>query len=117
LKSLWTDRDAQRCVDRYAPAVGEDVALRVYTARLIGAERRLVLHGGGNTSVKTAATTLFGETVAVLRVKGSGCDLATLEPEGLPAMQLEPLRRWRCCCTRSCPTSSSTTRTPTRCSS
>jgi rhamnose utilization protein RhaD (predicted bifunctional aldolase and dehydrogenase)/NAD(P)-dependent dehydrogenase (short-subunit alcohol dehydrogenase family) len=85
--------------DRVAQALGarasEPLALRTYTARLIGADAALVLHGGGNTSVKATATTLLGETIDVLHVKGSGWDLATIEPEGHPAVRLEPLRALR----------------------
>ena len=73
--------------------VGRDLALRVYTTRLLGGEPRLVLHGGGNTSVKTRAKDALGEQVEVMCVKGSGWDMATIEPGGLPAVRLEPLRR------------------------
>jgi rhamnose utilization protein RhaD (predicted bifunctional aldolase and dehydrogenase) len=71
--------------------VGEALALRTYSARLLGADPDLVLHGGGNTSVKTTVTGLLGETIPVLCVKGSGWDLATIEPPGHPAVRLEPL--------------------------
>jgi rhamnose utilization protein RhaD (predicted bifunctional aldolase and dehydrogenase)/NAD(P)-dependent dehydrogenase (short-subunit alcohol dehydrogenase family) len=76
-----------------AQGVNEDVALRVYTSRLLGAEPALVQHGGGNTSVKTAIRDPIGEDVAVICVKGSGWDLERIEPAGLPAVRLEPLRR------------------------
>jgi rhamnose utilization protein RhaD (predicted bifunctional aldolase and dehydrogenase)/NAD(P)-dependent dehydrogenase (short-subunit alcohol dehydrogenase family) len=93
MKSGWVDRDAEAVVDRYG--VGRDLALRVYTTRLLGADRRLVLHGGGNTSVKTRLPDLVGDEVDVLCVKGSGWDMATIEPAGLPAVRLEPLRKLR----------------------
>jgi len=96
MKSLWDENDARAAVERYAAAgVGEDLALRTYSARLLGAEPTLVLHGGGNTSVKTTARDLFGEEIAVLCVKGSGWDLATIEPAGHPAVRLAPLLRLR----------------------
>ena len=96
MKSLWDDADAAAAVARYAAqGVGEDLALRTYSARLLGADPSLVLHGGGNTSVKTTATDLFGDTIEVLCVKGSGWDLATIEPPGHPAVRLQPLRRLR----------------------
>ena len=76
-----------------AQGVNEDVALRVYTSRLLGREPALVQHGGGNTSVKTVAKDATGEEVAVICVKGSGWDLERIEPPGLPAVRLEPLRR------------------------
>jgi rhamnose utilization protein RhaD (predicted bifunctional aldolase and dehydrogenase)/NAD(P)-dependent dehydrogenase (short-subunit alcohol dehydrogenase family) len=96
MKSGWVDRDAEAATDRYGQAgIGRDVALRVYTTRLLGCEPKLVLHGGGNTSVKTRIRDLAGDDTDVLCVKGSGWDMATIEPAGLPAVRLEPLRRLR----------------------
>jgi rhamnose utilization protein RhaD (predicted bifunctional aldolase and dehydrogenase)/NAD(P)-dependent dehydrogenase (short-subunit alcohol dehydrogenase family) len=92
--SLWHDDEARRAVERYGQqGVGEDLALRVYTTRLLGGDPRLVLHGGGNTSVKTVAEDVTGDRLDVLCVKGSGWDMASIEPPGLPAVCLEPLRR------------------------
>ena len=96
MKSLWSDTDAAATVSRLAGrGIGEDVALRVYSSCLLGGDPNLVLHGGGNTSVKTEATDVLGDRVPVLRIKGSGWDLAALEPEGLPAVRLTPLLRAR----------------------
>ncbi|MBO20890.1 MAG: bifunctional aldolase/short-chain dehydrogenase, partial [Rhodospirillaceae bacterium] len=93
MKNLWSDRDARAYVQRYrAQGVNADVARRVYTTRLLGGDPRLVLHGGGNTSVKTVASDVTGESVDVLCVKGSGWDMGDIEPRGLPAVRLEPLR-------------------------
>ncbi len=93
MESLWCDSDAERSIQHHArQGINEDLALRVYTTRLLGHEPRLVLHGGGNTSVKTRMTDVTGEAVDVLCVKGSGWDMATIEPAGLPAVKLEPLR-------------------------
>ena len=77
------------------PGRNEDLALRVYTSRLIGSESTLVLHGGGNTSVKTSLPDDLGEPTPVLCVKGSGWDLGQIEPEGLPAVRLETLAALR----------------------
>ena len=94
MESLWSDSEAERFVERYAQqGENRDTALRVYTTRLLGGDPRLVLHGGGNTSVKTTAQDLLGDDVPVLRVKGSGWDMGDIEPAGLPAVRLEPLRR------------------------
>jgi rhamnose utilization protein RhaD (predicted bifunctional aldolase and dehydrogenase)/NAD(P)-dependent dehydrogenase (short-subunit alcohol dehydrogenase family) len=94
MRSLWSDAEAERLIDHYASAgVGRDLALRVYTSRLLGSEPKLVLHGGGNTSVKTIMKDLLDEEVEVLRVKGSGWDMAAIEPAGLPAVRLAPLRK------------------------
>jgi rhamnose utilization protein RhaD (predicted bifunctional aldolase and dehydrogenase)/NAD(P)-dependent dehydrogenase (short-subunit alcohol dehydrogenase family) len=93
MKSAWVDRDAEAAVARLnAP---RDLALRVYSTRLLGADRRLVLHGGGNTSLKTKAVDLNGDPVDVLYVKGSGADMAQIEPAGLPAVRLAPLLKLR----------------------
>lgn len=96
MKSAWVDSDAQAIVSQYAAdGISPDLALRVYTTRLLGRDPRLVLHGGGNTSVKTALTDLNGETVEVLCVKGSGWDMGAIEPAGLPAVRLAALRKAR----------------------
>ena len=96
MQSLWSDDDAQAAVEHYATqGVNEDLALRTYSARLLGRDPALVMHGGGNTSVKTTARDLFGEEVEVLCVKGSGWDLATIEPPGHPAVERAPLDRLR----------------------
>jgi rhamnose utilization protein RhaD (predicted bifunctional aldolase and dehydrogenase)/NAD(P)-dependent dehydrogenase (short-subunit alcohol dehydrogenase family) len=96
MQSQWSDDEAAAAVSRYATQ-GEsgDVALRTYSARLLGREATLVMHGGGNTSVKTVARDLFGDPVEVLRVKGSGWDLATIEPAGHPAVRIAPLIQLR----------------------
>ena len=96
MKSAWVDADAQAVVSRYeANGVAADLALRVYTTRLLGRDPKLVLHGGGNTSVKTRTRDLNGETVDVLCVKGSGWDMGQIEPPGLPAVRLDQLRKTR----------------------
>lgn len=96
MESLWRDRDAADYIARYGErGIGEDLALRVYTTRLLGGDPRLVLHGGGNTSVKTRMKDLLGDEHEVLCVKGSGWDMAVIEPEGLPAVRLAPLQRLR----------------------
>jgi rhamnose utilization protein RhaD (predicted bifunctional aldolase and dehydrogenase)/NAD(P)-dependent dehydrogenase (short-subunit alcohol dehydrogenase family) len=96
MKSRWSDTEAKEFIDRYAPkGVNADLALRTYTTRLLGGDPKLVLHGGGNTSVKTHVKDILGDDVSVLCVKGSGWDMGNIEPEGLPAVRLEPLRRLR----------------------
>src|SRR5579885_3349079 len=96
MRSRWSDQDAEATVARYADAgVGRDLALRVYTPRLLGGDPALVLHGGGNSSLKTAAADLLGDTAEVICIKGSGWDMAAIEPAGLPAVRLPALRRLR----------------------
>jgi rhamnulose-1-phosphate aldolase/alcohol dehydrogenase len=92
MKNRWSDQDARDAIAHYAAkGVNEDLALRVYTSRLIGVEPELVIHGGGNTSVKTTMRDFLGHEREVLCVKGSGWNLDTIEPEGLPAVLLEPI--------------------------
>jgi rhamnose utilization protein RhaD (predicted bifunctional aldolase and dehydrogenase)/NAD(P)-dependent dehydrogenase (short-subunit alcohol dehydrogenase family) len=96
MQSGWVDSEAQAVVDRYArQGVSRDLALRVYTTRLLGRDPRLVLHGGGNTSVKTTLPDLLDEAVEVLCIKGSGADMAAIEPPGMPAVRLDRLRKLR----------------------
>lgn len=94
MQSAWNDRDADAIISRYAN-FGRDLALRVYTTRLLGQDPSLVLHGGGNTSVKTRFSDLNGDATDVLCVKGSGWDMGTIEPAGLPAVRLAPLLKLR----------------------
>jgi len=86
MKSLWNEKEAK-------PYLNDPLQARVYTSRLLGREPALVLHGGGNTSVKTTAPDIFGDPVEVLYVKGSGWDLATIEAAGFPAVRLSVLQR------------------------
>ena len=96
MKSRWSDAEAKEFVARYAKqGVGEDLALRTYTTRLLGSDPKLVLHGGGNTSVKTTLRDQLGDAAEVICVKGSGWDMGNIEPAGLPAVRLAPLRRLR----------------------
>ncbi|MEB3318553.1 MAG: bifunctional aldolase/short-chain dehydrogenase [Cyanobacteriota bacterium] len=96
MKHRWSDAAAREAIDHWgARGVAEPLALRTYSARLLGADPELVLHGGGNTSVKTSVVGLLGEAIPVLCVKGSGWDLATIEPPGHPAVRLEPLQALR----------------------
>ena len=96
MQSRWNEAEARQIVADYAQVgIGEDVALRIYTARLLGRDPLLVLHGGGNTSVKTQMTDLLGERHEVLCVKGSGWDMGAIEPAGLPAVKLGSLRKLR----------------------
>jgi len=96
MKSAWVERDAKHAVDRYGKAgIDADLALRIYSTQLLGRNAKLVLHGGGNTSLKTTARDLLGEDVAVLHVKGSGWDMGAIAPAGMPAVRLDPLRKLR----------------------
>ena len=96
MKSAWVERDAKLAVGRYGKAgIARDLTLRIYSTRLLGRDAKLVLHGGGNASLKTIERDLAGNEVAVLRVKGSGWDMGSIGPAGFPAVRLEPLRTLR----------------------
>ncbi len=86
MKSRWDQDEVRQCGD-------DALALRVYSSRLLGQEPGLVLHGGGNTSVKARRRNLFGEEEDILFVKGSGCDLATIAATGFSPCRLQLLQR------------------------
>ena len=91
--SLYQSEEARSFVQEFGAEHGEDLALRVYTSRLLGRDPRLVLHGGGNTSVKSRVTETTGEVTDVIFVKGSGGNLATIGPKSFPAVRLARLLR------------------------
>lgn len=87
MQSAWSDLEAAAC--------GNDLlAQRVYTSQLLGREPSLVLHGGGNTSVKVPVKNLLGEEEAILYIKGSGWDLATISAAGFAPTRLKTLQRF-----------------------
>ena len=92
MKDQWNDK-ALRAVKAKYPSLDPDLSARIYTSRLLGSETALVLHGGGNTSVKVRETDLFGNQREVLYVKGSGGNLADIGPDGFVGLDLERLRR------------------------
>jgi len=85
MKSRWSDAEAGTFTGPLGP--------RVYTSRLLGRDKSLVLHGGGNTSVKLREKDLFGEERDVLYVKGSGSDLETIEADGFAPLPLAYLQK------------------------
>jgi rhamnose utilization protein RhaD (predicted bifunctional aldolase and dehydrogenase)/NAD(P)-dependent dehydrogenase (short-subunit alcohol dehydrogenase family) len=94
MQNLYSEHEATTWVAQY-PGIPEALALRVYTSRLIGKDPALVLHGGGNASVKCRYLTVVGDETEALFVKGSGADLATVTPEGFSGLELVPLRKLR----------------------
>ncbi|WP_180995936.1 bifunctional aldolase/short-chain dehydrogenase [Tabrizicola aquatica] len=96
IANRWNEAEAQAFLTAAGPDPrARDLALRVLTSRLIGRDPDLVMHGGGNTSLKSTAVDVFGEVVEVLHIKGSGWDLETIEAKGLPAVRMAPLMRLR----------------------
>ena len=94
MENLYNPDDAQQFAQQYS-AYFHELALRVYTSRLIGKSQDLVLHGGGNTSVKCRIKNIVDEEIDVLFVKGSGWDLGIIEPEGFTGLMLDPIRKLR----------------------
>ncbi|MFQ5823592.1 MAG: bifunctional aldolase/short-chain dehydrogenase [bacterium] len=95
MENRWSDAKASEFIDKYGKQWGEALALRTYTNRLIGAEKELVLHGGGNTSVKGTFTNVLGQRIPAIFVKASGHDLANIEPKGHSGLNLEYLQQLR----------------------
>jgi len=85
MKNLWNDQVASN--------LKTDLDLRVYTSRLIGADTAMVLHGGGNTSLKSTTINRFGESKSIIWVKASGFDLATMGAEGYTALEIDKVLR------------------------
>jgi rhamnose utilization protein RhaD (predicted bifunctional aldolase and dehydrogenase)/NAD(P)-dependent dehydrogenase (short-subunit alcohol dehydrogenase family) len=94
MRNAFDESEAREIVRRYSD-LPEELALRIFTSRLLGSEPSLVLHGGGNTSVKLRSTDLLGDEQEILFIKGSGADLATIEPAGFAGLDLAYLRRFR----------------------
>ena len=85
MKSLWSDTTVEEIA-------GSPLQLRVYSSRLLGQDSDLVLHGGGNTSVKNTEKNLFGDDEDILYVKGSGWDLGDIEAEGFAPVRSDVLQ-------------------------
>ena len=95
MENRWLDDGAARFTKKYGKRWGEDLAVGLYVASLIGAEDKLVLHGGGNSSVKTTCTNILGEKHPAIYVKASGYNMAFIEPEGYTGLDLDYLRKLR----------------------
>jgi len=92
MKNLWNHNTSSEYIDNYKKfGVNQDLALRIYTTHLLGSEKKLVLHGGGNTSVKSFYTDIFNQKSRVIFVKGSGWDMSDLNHQGMPGLKLESL--------------------------
>lgn len=94
MQNKYNEQKAQAFIDTY-PNIPSELALRTYTSRLLGREEELVLHGGGNTSVKGWTKNLLGEEFEVIYVKGSGWDLGDIEPQGHSGLALASLKKLR----------------------
>ena len=93
MKNKWDSIEAKKYIQKYNKnRITKDLALRIYTTHLLGRDKALVLHGGGNTSLKTASKNIFNKKIDVMHIKGSGWDMGTIEYQGLPAVELNPLK-------------------------
>jgi rhamnose utilization protein RhaD (predicted bifunctional aldolase and dehydrogenase)/NAD(P)-dependent dehydrogenase (short-subunit alcohol dehydrogenase family) len=92
MKNRWSQKEASRFISKYSKKWGEELALRTYTSRLIGTEPKLVLHGGGNTSVKGTFINVLGKKIPAIYVKASGQNLSNIEPEGHTGIKLDYLK-------------------------
>lgn len=96
IENMYDESEASKWVAEAGNDLADqELALRVYTSRIIGQNPDLVMHGGGNTSVKVSRKNLFGEMCKVMHVKGSGWDLDTILAPGLPGLWLDRLRDLR----------------------
>jgi rhamnose utilization protein RhaD (predicted bifunctional aldolase and dehydrogenase)/NAD(P)-dependent dehydrogenase (short-subunit alcohol dehydrogenase family) len=95
MQNSWNKAEAKRIVDEFSKRFGNDLAQCIYVSRLIGSEADLVLHGGGNTSVKTVAPDILGESRPVLFVKASGFDLSNISSDGFSGLDLERIQKFR----------------------
>jgi len=95
MENRWSDDKAAQFIEKYANQWGKDLAVGLYVASLIGAEDKLVLHGGGNSSVKTSHTNLLGEQVPAIYVKASGYNMAFISPNGYTGLHLDYLKKLR----------------------
>ena len=92
MKNKWNNSEAKKYISQYKKnKISKELALRIYTTHLLGRDKDLVLHGGGNTSLKTSMNNVFKEKIDVMHIKGSGWDMGSIDYPGLPAVELKPL--------------------------
>ena len=92
MKSKWNDKEANKFIKKYTRiGIDRELALRIYTTRLLGNDSKLVLHGGGNTSIKLTLKNSFGKNENIIYVKGSGKDMSNIDIDGFPALELDNL--------------------------
>lgn len=94
-RSRWNAQDEKRLTQHIETDAERDLALRIYSTRLIGSDPDLVLHGGGNTSVKLTVADAAGHPMDVIHIKASGHDMATIGAAGMPAVRAAPLEEFR----------------------
>ncbi len=94
MKNNWNTKESIKYINEYKrKKINKLLALRIYSTHLLGREKKLVLHGGGNTSLKDSLRDISGKTIEVIYVKGSGWDMSNLNENGMPCLELKPLLR------------------------
>ena len=94
MRNKWNQKIANSYISSFQKkSIKKDLSLRIYTTHLLGKEPDLVLHGGGNTSLKSFNRNILGKEVEIIYVKGSGWNMADLSEEGMPGLELEPLKK------------------------
>ena len=92
MQNKWNKLDSIKYINYYnKKKISKDLALRIYTTHLLGREKDLVLHGGGNTSLKATFNDIFKNNINVMHIKGSGWDMSSIDFPGMPAVELDPL--------------------------
>ena len=91
IKNTWNNKALENYKKLIFPELSTDIVERIYTSHLIGNDKDLVMHGGGNISVKTSEKNTLGENIETLRIKGSGWDLESINATGLPALEMNKL--------------------------
>ena len=75
MKNNWSNLEAKKYIKKYTKlGHSKDMALRVYTTRLLGRNSELVLHGGGNTSVKTSIKDIDGKNYELSLIQSDAAD-------------------------------------------
>ena len=88
MKNKWKNDEASKYINYYKKNnISKELALRIYTTHLLGREKELVLHGGGNTSLKSSISNIFNQKINIMYVKGSGWDMSNIDYPGLPAVE------------------------------
>jgi len=95
MKNRWSQKNVDDLLQIYKGQDNPDLALRTYSTQLLGLEKTLVMHGGGNTSVKTTYKNILGETIPALYIKASGVNMSGFDPSGLTGLDLEYLLKLR----------------------
>ena len=94
MKNKWNDKTANIFVKKYLKkGINKELALRIYTTRLLGSDSKIVLHGGGNTSLKLYKENSKKINQNIIYVKGSGKDMGDIDLDGFPALELDNLIR------------------------